>query len=1127
MPAPKSGIKRNKTTDKTKEKESLEIKSSVSLKKKLTVTDEYFRIQSQYYLSHGPRIIFLMQIGAFYEIYGYVTGKAENGDEIFNEESWLAEFLDITGYKIMDKAQKWNGYTVLGTGFQEPFFDSMMELLLGNGFTVVVFVQKPTKSNGMQDRELYGIFSPGTYFSGIENDADMGMGGRLANKITNHVMCIWSEAYKKRGGGRGKEETWLMIGVVVMNIFSGQSFVYEYEKQVVVKCMNTADLTGSEKVGGRGRQGFVEIYEYNPTLFDELERFEYTYSPNETIIIAQNAAMSDAVLDYAGIRNNCPMNHVVLMDRDAGKREKLANCKNPKYADSILSSVFGEKAVNQCNELNRTVNAKAAYCYLLNFMNEHKPELIRKIPLPTFYNTSDRVVLANHTLQQLNILEVEDAKGLRSGGGGGGNMRSLVGFLNRALTPMGKRKTQECIVSPTSSAAILENEYAMISDILGTKEAVDNIREQLRGVRDIERICRQLLTKRICPGVLFNLHDSLKKLVTLEAQTRDYPWWNRLISLSGLLTSCGDNLPLDGKVVKYIEFRVELDACRGVTSITGAGKPVVWNSEVEEISRELLMTETLFAEAAAACNKLLGQDWAHVRKTEKGQWSIEMTKLRGKLLLERIMEMANGTEKNSREEKSVEWFQSLRITKQGNNETNVCITSDELVKASARRITLLETLAEITSKFYGEFIADLSEKWHDTIAGYGKLAAWLDMIVCKAFVSREYHYCRPVIYTKKEDENSEDGDDNTSLPTSDEECNDDSVQDSGGGFIYAKGLRHPLIEHINENEIYVPNDICVGRFEDGVVESLISGFGENASVDEQRREQRQEQGWLLYGTNAVGKTSLIRSVGIAIIMAQAGFFVPCSSFVFRPYRAIYTRILGNDNLFKGMSTFDVEMSELRGILRDADKWSLVLGDELCSGTEIESALSIFVASLEHLMRVGCTFLFATHFHEIVYYSEVEEMMDLDRYKRGILGLKHLTVHYDAEQGKLIYDRRLKEGPGSALYGLEVCKSLHMPVDFIDRTYELRTKYGHFHRRDCGGLMTRLDDDVSTYNSRKIRGRCERCRCVIGEEIHHIYQQKMADERGFITTEDGRVFHKNHKANLMSLCKKCHLLEHHS
>ena len=130
-------------------------------------------------------------------------------------------------------------------------------------------------------------------------------------------------------------------------------------------------------------------------------------------------------------------------------------------------------------------------------------------------------------------------------------------------------------------------------------------------------------------------------------------------------------------------------------------------------------------------------------------------------------------------------------------------------------------------------------------------------------------------------------------------------------------------------------------------------------------------GILLYGTNAVGKTSFIKAIGIAIVMAQAGLYVPASSSLFIIHmKHFLLEYLGNDNIFKGLSTFAVEMTELRTILQMADKNSLILGDELCSGTESDSALSIFVAGLEDLYRKHCTFLFATHFHEIVKYEEI-------------------------------------------------------------------------------------------------------------------------------------------------------------
>ena len=263
---------------------------------------------------------------------------------------------------------------------------------------------------------------------------------------------------------------------------------------------------------------------------------------------------------------------------------------------------------------------------------------------------------------------------------------------------------------------------------------------------------------------------------------------------------------------------------------------------------------------------------------------------------------------------------------------------------------------------------------------------------------------------------------------------------------------------------------------------------------------------MLYGTNAVGKTSFIRALGISIIMAQAGLYVPCASFHYKPYQAIFSRILGNDNLFKGLSTFAVEMSELRVILKLSNENSLILGDELCSGTETESALSIFVSGLMDMHKKNSSFIFATHFHEIINYDEIQQLHKLS--------LKHMAVRYDREMDALIYDRKLMDGPGNRMYGLEVCKSLYLPEEFLQQAYSIRTKYFPESKGE-------LSHSISKYNASKIKGFCELCKNDIGHEIHHLYQQKDADEDGFIVQDDGGVVHKNHPANLMSVCEECH------
>jgi DNA mismatch repair protein MutS len=293
----------------------------------------------------------------------------------------------------------------------------------------------------------------------------------------------------------------------------------------------------------------------------------------------------------------------------------------------------------------------------------------------------------------------------------------------------------------------------------------------------------------------------------------------------------------------------------------------------------------------------------------------------------------------------------------------------------------------------------------------------------------------------------------------------------------AKKMRHLLIECLDKNEIYVPNDICLGR-------------------------DKSQTGILLYGTNAVGKTSLIKALGICVIMAQSGFYVPCESFVYCPYQYIFTRIIGNDNLFKGLSTFGVEMSELRVILQMANQNSLILGDELCSGTEIDSALSIFISSLETLSQRQSTFIFATHFHEL---QQMQEMKQLPN-----ICCKHLKVQFDYEKQQLYYDRKLQDGQGESIYGLEVCKSLKLPESFLTRCYEIRNEYIQ-NKNNILLLKT------SKYNKDKLRNVCEFCNENMGTEIHHMQYQKDANKNDYIENS----FHKNHSANLASVCQKCH------
>jgi DNA mismatch repair protein MutS len=375
--------------------------------------------------------------------------------------------------------------------------------------------------------------------------------------------------------------------------------------------------------------------------------------------------------------------------------------------------------------------------------------------------------------------------------------------------------------------------------------------------------------------------------------------------------------------------------------------------------------------------------------------------------------------------------------------SHLCSTINHL------KISMKDTITNV----YHLFLKKI-EDFQFKLESISNFITLLDVIYTKATIAKKYNYCKPEI-----------------------------VDEYPKSFLEMNDLRHCLIEHIQQNEIYVTNNITLGKGE--------------------------KDGILLYGTNAVGKTSFIRAIGIAVIMAQAGLYVPCSKMVFKPYKYIFTRILGNDNIFKGLSTFAVEMSELRTILRLSDMNSLILGDELCSGTENSSAISIFVTGIQWLIRNKCSFIFATHLHEIVHYDEINEMKNVS--------LKHMAVVYDREKDVLVYDRKLRDGSGDNMYGLEVCKSLNLPDEFLKSAYNIRIKYN-----PCEGSI--LSKKTSHFNSQKIINMCEQCKINPAKEVHHLQYQKDASSNGIIlndTQEGSMIFHKNKLANLMSLCESCH------
>ena len=128
-----------------------------------------------------------------------------------------------------------------------------------------------------------------------------------------------------------------------------------------------------------------------------------------------------------------------------------------------------------------------------------------------------------------------------------------------------------------------------------------------------------------------------------------------------------------------------------------------------------------------------------------------------------------------------------------------------------------------------------------------------------------------------------------------------------------------------------------------------------------------------------------------------------------------------------------------------------------------------------------------------------------------LVFKHLTVRYDHETGKLIFDRILRDGSGDNTYGIEFCKSLHFPPGFIEEAQDIRNKY-------YANGNSILSLNTTRYNSDKLQGTtCEICNINKGVETHHLQYQHLANDNNYINES----FNKDHSANLCSICHDCH------
>ena len=316
----------------------------------------------------------------------------------------------------------------------------------------------------------------------------------------------------------------------------------------------------------------------------------------------------------------------------------------------------------------------------------------------------------------------------------------------------------------------------------------------------------------------------------------------------------------------------------------------------------------------------------------------------------------------------------------------------ELKEYEEKILGAQEKIEQIEARLYAELLA-VASNFSSTILTDARMTATLDVLLTFCIVAMANRYNRPVV--------------------------DDSLK------IDLRNARHPVIEReLPAGTPYIANDISL--------------------------DNESTQIMMITGPNMSGKSALLRSTALNVLMAQIGSFIPCDSAHIGVVDKIFTRVGASDNIALGESTFMVEMNEAASILNNMSQRSLILFDELGRGTSTYDGISIAWAIVEHIHEYGNLHpktLFATHYHEL---NEMEKSYDR---------IINFNVSVKEINGKVVFLRKLARGGSEHSFGIHVAKLAGMPQSIVSRAEKVLKHLETVNRDNKDGNTTPATADI--------------------------------------------------------------------
>ncbi len=798
--------------------------------------------------------------------------------------------------------------------------------------------------------------------------------------------------------------------------------------------------------------GKVIIYESHSSIvddkiaLDETLRFVNTINPNELIIYYKsNKNNKDFIMSYLELDNKF-LHYYEDVDK---KYAKIS------YQNELLKKIYKPKTQVtplEYLDLEKFTYANISFLLLLDFAYDHNEKIINNLEKPIIFQNNKHLILGNNAIFQLNIIENEMYQTMNN------KYKSLFDVVNNTSTPLGRRYLKEKLLYPMTNSEEIQ-QYYNYTDELINDNLYDKIEKYLKEINDTERLTRKLGLNTIQPYELYELYQSYMEIIKI----------NKLIKKKENLKK----IKLTKKTVEEIENFNKLfnelfieEQMKKQNTTAGLDTNIFKKGVFLEIDK-LQDSINLGLDFMEKLSKILSdytksdkektkeKEYITVKKNDRDGYFLKLTKSRAevlKLKLNKIQKIdVDGYEL---EIKKLEFKDNLNETK---------IFFPDLQNKSNEIETIKIKMQAMILNSYKEKLNEIYEKYDVIFKNINIFISQIDFIKSNAKTAKKYNYKKPNIIQLENKNDKEEGNENSE------------------SYLQAKNLRHPIIERLIEYE-YIPHNVEIGKDMKGI---------------------------LLYGLNSSGKSSLMKAVGISLILAQAGMYVPAEEYNYYPYTSMYTRITGNDNIFKGLSSFALEMVELKAIMKRANPNTLVIGDEVCRSTEHISGNALVATSIIKLAESNASFIFATHLHEI---SKMERIKNLDKVKAF-----HISVDYDAKTDSLVYDRVLKEGPGEEIYGITVARHIIHDKEFIDLALEIKNELTNKYDSLISGKTSKYNSDVYVHKC-EICGKEDIQSHISQLETHHINFQKDCED-GFV--KEKQHIPKDSKGNLVVICSKCH------